>query len=238
MCYICSKRNSFEVIFMNTASVAALRKCTLFSSLGDGEASLVFSNPAVCEQYFKKGELIFGHDSFRNALGIIIKGSARVKKGSDTLMSSLSPGSVFGMPLLFCDCGEFPTEITAVTDCCAVFFEKSYAEGLFTANPALARAYISLLSNRIHFLSLKIDTFVSPDVRSRLLCFLEGEYAQSGRSDGIVSLPYSMTALASRLSVGRTSLYRELNSLEKEGIIKRLSPYEFLIRGGTEPSPE
>ena len=92
--------------------------------------------------------------------------------------------------------------------------------GASFARSALCFQYIALLSEKILFLNRRIDTFTADDVSARLRGMLKDFWLRQGKG-GAFTLPCSYTQLAALLNVGRASLYRALEQLEREGLFTR-----------------
>ncbi len=169
----------------------------------------------------KKGERVMGKDSFRRCLVLIISGEAVVsKKGLDgkaTIMNTFHKGDVFGMATLFYEEAEFPSEITAGTNLKIAVLGKETVEKVIFENPGFARAYITLLSQKIHFLNKKLSAFSESEAHEKLLRWIMS--TADGKEEFI--LPCSLTKLSSMLGIGRASVYRSFESLEKQGKIKK-----------------
>ncbi len=167
------------------------------------------------------GETILGCAGFYRSLGVLLRGRATVYKvcpgGRKVILSTLDPGNTFGMSTLFYEAADCPTEIVASGACKMVFFSKELVERAFAESPEFARSYVTLLSQKIHFLNRRLATFVESDCREKLLSYLSGVYTGGGS----VRLPGGMSELAQTLGVGRASLYRAFNALEAEGILSR-----------------
>lgn len=169
----------------------------------------------------KKGEILISKDNFIPGLYIIIHGRAAVRKTntSDVLMSVIDEGGAFGMASIFSSGEtEFPTEITALTDCEMIVIYEKELEIIFGEYPDIAINYIKLLTKKIRFLNLKIDTYTSPNANKKLAFYLNSNADSLNR----VFIPeQGMTALAKQLNTGRASLYRAFDYLESINLIKR-----------------
>ena len=81
---------------------------------------------------------------------------------------------------------------------------------------ALAMAYASQCNANIQFLLSRIEMLTMQSCRGKLLAFLLAEK----REDGVILLRGSRDELASRLSVSRAALYRELSALQSGGYLE------------------
>lgn len=83
----------------------------------------------------------------------------------------------------------------------------------------ILQRYLSFISDKIYFLNKRIEGFTYESIQERVLCFLESERERQDNQDEIV-IRYSKQELAEYLCISRASLYRVLNDLAKEGLIK------------------
>ena len=169
----------------------------------------------------KKGEVIMKQHNFRRCLTFIIKGKATVSKigldGHRTIINRLSEGDVFGMATLFYEEEEFPSEITAESNLRLAVFSKEAVEEAFFSSPEFAKAYVTLLSGKIHFLNKKLSAFSEGEASEKLLRWIMT--AANGETE--FYLPFSVSKLASMLGIGRASVYRAFDTLSEKGIVHR-----------------
>lgn len=163
---------------------------------------------------FRRGETILSPEHEASTMGMILSGSAAVKKGR-AVINTLVTGDIFGAVTLFSDEPCPATEITAKVECSAIFFDKSAIQSLIVSDPNAAVGFAAYLSARIHFLTRRIEALTAGDSTSKLLSYL-----LERETDGVVEIQ-SCAELARRLDVGRASLYRALDSLEASGDIRR-----------------
>ena len=132
------------------------------------------------------------------------------------IMSVLGPGELFGAAALFNDRPDYATTLTARTPCRVLLLPQALVEELMGRFPEVCRSYVAYLSERIRFLSGKIDALTAGSAERKvaqyLLSRLDGEWAE---------LDCSATGLAQRLGVSRASLYRALDALEARGAVRR-----------------
>ncbi|MDD4699857.1 MAG: Crp/Fnr family transcriptional regulator [Oscillospiraceae bacterium] len=189
----------------------------LWSGLQDAqidEISKLLSKPKVCE---KGSEL-----SCSRMLGIVLSGTAKIMKslgsGTDVVMRTLSASEVFGVASMFSETkSESLSKITAENDCTVLYISEELIYKLMQKYPTVSINYIKFLTGRIRFLNHRIDSFTAGSAEQKLLEYL----VQNSHEDGEVVLNHSMSELAKRLNIGRSSLYRSLETLEKSGAIVR-----------------
>ncbi len=173
-------------------------------------------------RHFHRGEIIFSPENETRSIGVILGGSAQVRKGRASI-STLTQGDIFGAVTLFSDEPNPATSITAKVECSALFLKKDAVEALIVSSPEVAIGFASYLSNRIRFLTRRIELLTAGDCESKLLCFL------LDREENGVAVIESCADLARKLDIGRASLYRALDNLENCGEIKRDGKKIFII---------
>lgn len=169
--------------------------------------------------HFQKGDVIYSADNFKNALGVIITGTAFALNSGDSelYMKTFSPGSFFGAAAVFGGNEKYVSTIIAKTDVDVLFLEESKLSEIFTKFPKTAINYITFLTDKIRFLNTKLSLLSCPTAEDTLF-----EYFKStADKDGNATLPKSMTLLSRMLGVSRASLYRCIDTLIDSGKIQR-----------------
>ena len=174
------------------------------------------------------GDVIYNDMCFRKALGVVLSGRAEaVSPARDTaVLSTFGPGAVFGAAALFGMERPYVSCVRAVTDCAVLFLPEELLRRLFVSYPQTALNYIAFLSSRVRLLNNRIAVLAQNNVEGRLYRFMEESCDQQGRLPGHIT----MTRLAAVLGMGRTSLYRALDSLEKQKLIVRRGKTWEVIR--------
>ena len=168
-----------------------------------------------------------------DALGILKTGSLKVLRrgeaGSEVLLTVHCTPSVIGYATLFSDpSAPPPTVMRAAEDCRLCWISGTVIREKMQSDPAFCEALVAELSRKIRFLNRKIAVFTAGSAEEKLLLYLE----ENAAADGLVCQTGSMSALAARLGIGRASLYRAVESAEKEGLIKREGDRFRLITKG------
>ena len=188
---------------------ALLRTCFLFWGVENELDTLVLPEA----ESFTKGEAIYTEYTYRRALGILLSGKAAALPGGGgkTILNRFSPGAVFGAAAVFSSENIYVSRIVAESSCRVLFLDEPFLRALFRAHPKTAENYIVFLSERIRFLNEKVTLFTKEDAEGRVYDFLRrnGGYGES------------MAALARRIGIGRTTLYRTLNELEQKKMLVR-----------------
>lgn len=189
----------------------------LFDGLNPEEIDEIIPSlpPAV---KFNKGELIYSSQSFARAIALVISGAAKAETNNAhrVVMKRFLPGMCFGAAAVFG--GEaYVSRITAETETEVQFITEDILISLFEKYPKTAINYIAFLSDKIRFLNNKLSVLSCPSAESAVLKYL----VSAADKDGYAVIPENMTMLSKMLGLGRASLYRSLDSLEKNGHIIR-----------------
>ena len=168
---------------------------------------------------FKKGEVIYCADSFKNALGYIISGkaSATANNSDGIYMKSFNSGAVFGAAAIFGNEKPYVSKIIAENDTKVLFIDEETLKLIFKKYPQTALNYIAFLSDKIRFLNQKLGLIACTNAEDTVYKYL----IENMDSENTVKLPVSMTLLSKMLNLVRATLYRSFDSLEIEGKIKR-----------------
>lgn len=171
---------------------------------------------------FSKNEIIYGYDSYKKSLGIILKGKVSVRKDrtSNVLINTLGNGDIFGGAALFSKYDRFIGTLRAETDSDILFIPENLMEEIIVKSPESAVSYIKYLSESLMFLNNRLDVFTAGGAEERTLEYIRknSRIDENGRTvaDGM-----SMTELSEYLAVGRATLYRILDEFQRNGIIQR-----------------
>lgn len=188
----------------------------MFDGLNNDEISAVF-NLLGRPVKINKGEQLYKN----GMLGIIINGNATIKRHNDIgdaiTIRAISKDELFGAASVFGNWKNGMSSIIADTSCEVLYITEEKFCKILKQYPQMSLNYITYLSDRIRFLNRKLDAFTAKSTEERLYEYL---LSQSD-NDGNINLNFGMAELARRLQVGRTSIYRDIESLESKGLIKR-----------------
>ena len=189
--------------------------CFLFQGLTSDEVQKVLSR---CGQPVMVSK---SNDIYKvGQVGVLLSGNAVVCRagdaGCEVTIRSISSGDVFGVAGVFGSWKEGKSKILAKTDCKVTYFSESTLKNIFADFPAVAYNYITFLSDRIRFLNARIDAFSAGSAVQKLY-----EYLLSQAVDGEVKLNFGLAELSRRLKMGRSSLYRSIETLEQSGLVTR-----------------
>ncbi len=177
------------------------------------------------ELAFEKGEIIYDADHVRRALALVIEGHLRVTFGR-VVMNDLHPGDVFGAAALFGAPEPYPSIVSAVTACRVVLLSQETVSRWMAAVPRVGENYVRFLSDRIRFLNRRLSTLTAGQADGRLWRYLVAHK----NADGVVTISGGMSALAERLDMGRSSLYRSMDALTDAGYIRREGKKIYIVK--------
>ena len=161
-----------------------------------------------------KSSVIYSPHDFQRCLAVLLQGSVRVTKET-LVVSNLHAGDLFGAAALFNDREDYAVTLTALSDCMVLFFPQAAIRALLAESPAFAENYVRYLSERIRFLSSRLDAVAAGTTTRRLAQYL---LANLDEHNTVTS---SATALCKQLGISRASLYRAFDVLEQDGAIRR-----------------
>lgn len=188
----------------------------LFRGLEREGLEEMLRDPRCTRKRCTRGIVVYSPQVYASSLGVLLSGRLEVSK-EHLIVSTLGPGELFGAAALFQTGGAYATTLTARTECDVVIFPQELVEELFRRDGGAAMAYIRYLSDRVRFLSGKLDQLLAGGAEARLARYL----VSRGTEDGVAALDCSLTGLAARLNVSRASLYRAFATLEDLGIVNR-----------------
>ncbi|MBQ9098885.1 MAG: Crp/Fnr family transcriptional regulator [Clostridia bacterium] len=154
----------------------------------------------------------------QRTLGILLDGKAEIQSadsGRNVILRTLCAPGVFGAAALFCREDAPLSRIEAKSPCLVLYLTTEDVRILLSRDEPFRDAYLTFLAERVRFLNRKILCFTAGSAERRLALWLISEESNN------ITLPASLTALADTLDIGRASLYRAMDRLEEEGLIRR-----------------
>lgn len=193
-----------------------LMSSPLFNGLNEEEVSRFL---ALAEtRRYKKGDVIFLRTEFIHAVGIVTSGSVRVSKDTDDkayIVNTIHSGGMLGVSSVFSHRSVYSTALTADSDCEIVFFCEELIKNMCEKDIRITENYIRFLTDRILFLNDKIRSLTARSAEETFAAHL-----LSAQADGVCRFN-SFSLLARKLDIGRASLYRAMDSLERDGVITK-----------------
>ncbi len=196
----------------------------LFRGLSLDERNRLLAEAPPPER-FEKGEIIYSAERFRRAVGVVLRGEVLVVRDA-AVLNRLGAGAVFGAAALYGRETRYVTEVRAATATELLFFDEALLNVWMRRDFRIAENYIGFLSDRIRFLNGRIAAFTAGDAEGRVLVYLR----QHSDENGLVTLPHGMSELSRMLDIGRTSLYRSLDTLAADGKIRREGKSIYILK--------
>lgn len=189
----------------------------LFRGLEIREIEELLSKFNITVEKFSQGQIL--HDSQNsNKIGILIKGKATIKSGADgVIIKKVALYESFGAASLF-DKPKYLTAVYANTEGEMISISKDLVLHCINNNTKASLNYISFLSKKITFLNTKINAYSAKLAESKLYAYL----VQLPRDGDELELTINLATLARMIGVGRATLYRSFDKLEKSGLITKI----------------
>ena len=212
-----------DIEHLSEEELQSVSGCFLFRGVEEDVLKKLLEDPRCRAEEFQKGDVIYDIKNYRHDLGLILKGNVEVQKpapeGGSFIMKALGPDSLFGAAAVFCE-DDYVTRLVADENCRVLFFPKELLLDIMRSDFNLTENYIDFLSGRIHFLNDKIDGIIFSNTGKALSRWLCANAEEENRLSRVI-LGFSYSRLAEMLNMSRASLYRSLDELEMEGLIKR-----------------
>ncbi len=156
-------------------------------------------------------------DGYLRKLGIVTEGRLAVYNAGGALLNQLRSGDMFGVSTVFTGYSSHITRISAAVNSAAVLIGEEELATIFAEDFSVNRSYLAFLTDRIRFLNWKIDLFSASTAQQKLRLYL-----LHLRKEGSEVTVEPLARLGHTLGMGRASLYRVIEKLEGEGVIKRM----------------
>ena len=197
----------------------------LFEGLTEREKEKCVQMAQTEEKQYCKGDAIYSRHKAQKALALVLEGHVRVFQGR-VVMNDLLAGDVFGVAALFGSGEDYPSTVTAETDCRILFIPQDTVVRWMASVPRVAENYVAFLSNRIRILNQRLSTLTAGQADGKLWRYLLAHRDENG----VVTVTDGMSELAERLDMGRSSLYRSLDALTELGRIRRVRKKIYILR--------
>lgn len=161
-----------------------------------------------------KGTELFTPRRFQRSLGLVLSGRVRVTRG-ELFVGTLERGDWFGAAALFNEREDYPSTLLALTDSEVLFLSQEVVAELMERWPSAGANYVRYLSDRICFLSDRLNSLAAGSAEEKVERFLR----RSAGPDGVAVV--SATGIAQALGLGRASVYRAFECLEERGVLTR-----------------
>lgn len=164
-----------------------------------------------------------------NTLAIVVSGELTTAQGVRLPEKQMGPGFVLGALDLFSRYPMNLPEIRAKATTALLLVSATQMRQLFLEYPAIMMNYINFLTGQVQDLKWENRLHTAGTPEQRLGLFLELYWRRTDEGY-VVQLPFSLSALAERLQLSRSSLYRLLDRLEAEGVLSRQGKHIIVKR--------
>ncbi|MGC4018440.1 MAG: Crp/Fnr family transcriptional regulator [Muricomes sp.] len=202
-----------------------LQTVPLFQGIKEDEFVHLLDCIGAKEKSYAKNEFIFLSGDVPTTIGIILDGRVQIIKedffGNRTILNSLGPGSAFGES--FIGGGNFPLTVSvqAVENSTVLFCPFDLIMHICPHacefHNTLIRNMVVMISRQNMKLLEQLEVTTKHSLREKILTYLN-QLAQEQNSTTVTS-HLGRVDLADFLGVDRSSLTRELNRMEEEGLI-------------------
>ena len=194
-----------------------MRSVPIFQGLPDELIGKILDHSL--EKTYLKGESLFVQGDAARGLIVVWRGALKIYKvgegGREQILEVEGPGrSVAELPLF--DGLPYPASCAAIEDSIVLMVPAATFHRLVESHPALARAVIVSLSQRLRQMVMLVEEISLKAVRGRLARLL---LELAGDRDE-VELPWTNQDIASRIGTVREIVSRTMSRMAKEGLIR------------------
>ena len=206
-----------------------LTQVSLFKGLNVLEISEYLSKTGFEIKNYKKNEIVFFRGDILKKIIIIIKGTAHGEmqkfNGDTIVINQMKAGEVLASAFLFGKDNVFPVDLITLENSEFLFLDKEKYLDLIQLDKRLLLNFISEISNKSQYLSKRIwFNFTHKTIEEKVLSYIK----ENAQDDKIKFLP-SISALAKKFEVTRPALSREISSLCKRKILKKIENNVYII---------
>ncbi len=168
-----------------------------------------------------KNTLLFSAGDPAEGFYYIVSGEVRIYKmdsaGREIEVGRLFAGDYFGEAIIFVS-DKYPVYAETVKPTTLLYFLKTIILDQIKTQPGLAAYFIKLLAGKCVALNKRMESLTMNSVQQRLIKFLLAEYQHNGHKP--ILLKISKSELAKQLGTISATLSRNLQQLQKSGLIK------------------
>lgn len=179
------------------------------------------ANGQFQRQSYNKNEIIHFEGDPCRQIEIIIEGQIVIERiglaGDLMTVNHFHPGDIIGANLIFSSGDSYPMTITARKPTQVIIVEKDVLFELCNSYPAFLMQFIKVISDLSVLIVTKMKNRISRTIRQSIITYLNKQYQLQKKP--AIALTMSKKSLAEMFGVSRTSLSRELQKMEAEGLI-------------------
>lgn len=201
-----------------------LGESPFFSSLTGDQIADVTSR--FRQQHYHAGDVVQLAGDAAERLSIVGAGVVRMSRptpdGQDVLLDLRRPGEHFGSLV---DLGDekYREDVVAQTGCCILFTTSDIFRSLLETYPAVARASLSIVSERLRDAHEAIERISAYPVEQRVASILLHLAARIGKSDEhgvLIDMPLARQDIADMVGAKVETVSRVMSEMRREGTIE------------------
>lgn len=202
----------------------SLARIPLFRSL-DADAVQKLDTQCIWRRA-KTGEWVLDYQDGGRDLFFVAQGHVRVQirqiSGKETVLRDIRDGEYFG-ELAAIDGQPRSAGIVAVTDSTIARMTPTLFRRAVHEFPDVCDQLLELLASQVRSLANRVNEYSALDVRHRIYAELLrlARPVKGSESAVVISPPPTHAELAARVSTHREAITRELNHLERSGLLER-----------------
>lgn len=173
--------------------------------------------PALCS--YRRGETLCEPGTPPDGLFFLLGGTCDVvheMRGERAVLNTLRKGECFGVLSLFSSREAYPTRVVARRETETMELSRADVLALIGRCPQVSINLMRFLTGRVEFLNDRLAELTEPTVERKLLRYLCGVAKNTGKR----SFPVNRAHLSEQLCCGRASLYRAMDELCQQGLIR------------------
>lgn len=205
-----------------------LQKCLLFKNKSSKDIESILSKIRFEIVSFEKSETIFSPFQEADKIGIVLSGEVFIQKlfpeGRIVIIDKKTCSDLIAQASVFSRLDNYPTTMMGNQPGEILLISKTYLLELFKSDTAIMLNFLESISNYALVLKHKIGILSLGSIQEKIAGYLI--YYQINRHDhpqkeisNTMHLPFSKKSWAEYMNVSRTSLSRELKSMEIQGLI-------------------
>lgn len=206
--------------------IGLLKETELFAGVTEEGISALLDCLGARLRRYKRGEYVLRQGETVGDILLLAEGKVLIQKedywGNRSILSSLSPGDMFGEAYAAPGSGPLLNDATAVTDCAVIFLDINRVIGLCPAScpfhGLVLRNFVFAISGKNRTLVQKLGHMSRRSTREKLMSYLSEEAKKHSSSS--FSIPFDRQQLADYLSVDRSAMSAELGRMRDEGLIE------------------
>lgn len=200
-----------------------LKKSILFKNVSNNNLENILNFVDYKLINLEKEDILFDSYTSTDLIGIILSGKIFVEKilpcGKEVLVFAKSTGELFGEVATFSNAEQYPCNVIAKTKCQVILFKKSELLKMLSCDTQILNNFLYLISSKALSLNHKVESLSYTSAKQRIVHSLIKDFDYD-KKICTIKIPFSKKVWASKLNISRSSLYRELKSLDDESLIK------------------